>query len=141
MSMWEMVLALFAVVLFTSISLSYNQALWTQTDYLNNATLVVQANHICHSVLDEIDAKLFSKSYSFLNIVSMFRDSTNVVYYPHLKQSFNIKLTAIDSDSLGFSLPSPNPNSLFKTVTVTVSGPSALRHNISLKRLYTKTNM
>jgi uncharacterized membrane protein affecting hemolysin expression len=65
MSMWEMVLALFAVVLFTSISLSYNQALWTQTDYLNNATLVVQANYICHSVLDEIDAKLFSKSYSF----------------------------------------------------------------------------
>ncbi|MEN6444672.1 MAG: hypothetical protein ABFC98_01345 [Candidatus Cloacimonas sp.] len=141
MSMWEMVLALLAVVLFTSISLSYNQALWAQTDYLNNATLVVQANHICHSVLDEIDAKLFSKAYSFLNIVSMFQDSTNVVYYPHLKQSFTIKISAINSDSLGHSLPSPNPNSLFKTVTVTVSGPAALKHNVSLKRLYTKTNM
>mgnify|MGYP000863686436 CR=1 FL=1 len=139
MSMWEMVLALFAVVLFTSISLGYNQALWRQTDYLNNATLVVQANHICHAVLDEIDAKMFSKDLNFLNIVSMFHDSTRVVYYPHLQQSFTVKIAAINSDSLGHSLP--NPNSIFKTVSVTVSGPSALKHNVSLKRIYTKTNM
>jgi len=63
MSMFEMVLALFAIVLFTTLSLTYNQAIWAQTDYLNNATLVVQASQICHSILDEADAKLADMSF------------------------------------------------------------------------------
>lgn len=140
MTMMEMVLALLAVVLFTTLSLNYNQAIWRQTDYLNNATLVVQASQLCHTILDEADAKLFSNQLSITNLVSTYTFARTQTF-PHLPETFNIKAVAADCDSLGNNLPSPNPNSLFKRVVVTVSGPHALKHPYTMTRLYTKTYM
>lgn len=140
MNMMEMVLALLAVVLFTTLALSYNQAIWRQTDYLNNATLVVQASQLCHSVLDEADARLFSNQLDISNLVSTY-NFTRTQTFPHLPETFTIVSVAVDCDSLGRNLGSPNPNSLFKRVVVTVSGPVSLRHPYSMMRLYTKTNM
>jgi hypothetical protein len=140
MNMMEMVLALLAIVLFTTLSLSYNHAIWRQTNYLNNATLVVQASQLCHSILDEADAKLFSDQLDISNLVSTY-NFTRTQTFPHLPETFTIESVAADCDSLGGNLSSPNPNSLFKRIVVTVSGPVALRHPYSMMRLYTKTNM
>ena len=138
MNMMEMVLALFAVVLFTTLSLSYNQAIWRQTDYLNNATLVVQASQICHGFLDEVDAKLFSGQLDIDDLVDSYNFTTTKTY-PHLPVIFNVTSVAADCDSLGQDLATPNPNSLYKRVTVTVSGHSYLRQPYSMTRIFTET--
>ncbi|HNX38631.1 MAG TPA: hypothetical protein PL124_12390 [Candidatus Cloacimonadota bacterium] len=140
MNMLDMVMALMAVVFFTTISLMYNQAMWTQADNLNDATLVVQASQIGHMVLDEVDAKLFSKQLAFANISSSYNFTRNT-FYPHLKVTFNIKSVAADCDSLGNNLPQPVTNNIYKRVTVTISGPQGLRHPVTMRRLYTKTNL
>ncbi|MCK9309066.1 MAG: hypothetical protein M0P99_02200 [Candidatus Cloacimonetes bacterium] len=140
MNLMEMILALLAVVLFTTLSLSYNQSIWRQTDYLNNATLTVQASQLCHSVLDEADAKLFSKQLDISNLVTTY-NFTRTKTYSHLAQTFTIKAVAVDCDSLGGNLSSPNPNSFFKRIVVTVSGPSSLTRPVTMMRLYTKTFM
>lgn len=140
MNMMEMFLALMAVVLFTTLSLTYNQAIWRQTDYINNATMVVQASQICHSILDEADAKLFSNQIEFTDIVDTY-NFTDTQSYPHLPVTFTVSCVATDCDSLGQDLETPNPNSLFKRIEVSVSGPTALRYPYKMKRLYTKTFM
>ncbi|GAB1468707.1 hypothetical protein MASR2M64_14520 [Candidatus Cloacimonadota bacterium] len=140
MNLLEMILALLAVVLFTTLSLSYNQSIWRQTDYINNATIVVQASQLCHAILDEADAKLFSKQLDISNLVTTY-NFTRTQTYPHLSETFVIQSVAVNCDSLGGNLSTPNPNSLFKRVVVTVSGPGALRRPYSMTRLYTKTNM
>ncbi len=138
--MMEMVLALFAVVLFTSLSLCYNQAMWRQTDYINNATLVVQASQICHAILDEADAKLFSNQIAIENLVSTYT-FTRVQSFPHLSEAFTVVSVAANCDSLGRDLSVANSNSLFKRVEVTVSGPGGLKYPYTMRRLFTKTNM
>ena len=140
MNLMEMILALLAVVLFTALSLSYNRAIWRQTDYLNNATLVVQASQLCHTILDEADAKLFSNQLSITNLVSSYT-FTRTQTFPHLPETFIITAVAADCDSVGNNLQVPNPNSLFKRVVVTVSGPRALKQPYVMTRLYTKTFM
>ena len=61
MNMMDMVMAMIAVVFFTTIATVYNRSMLIQQDNLNDATLVVQTTQICHSALDEIDALLFAK--------------------------------------------------------------------------------
>lgn len=138
MNMMEMVLALFAVVLFTTLSLSYNQAIWRQTDYLNNATLVVQASQICHSILDEADAKLFSKQLAFSDLLTEYNFSRTQTY-PHLPITFNVQSVAIDCDESGTPLAMPDSLSLYKRVTITVSGHSYLQRPYTMQRIFIET--
>lgn len=138
MSMFEMVLALFAIVLFTTLSLTYNQAIWAQTDYLNNATLVVQASQICHSILDEADAKLFSKELPFSDLVSKYNFAKSITY-PHLHITLNVQSVAINCDEFGDPLEVDDPLSLYKKVTITVSGHSYLQRPYIMHRIYTET--
>lgn len=150
MSMMEMVLALLATVLFTSLSLTYNQAIWAQTDYLNNATTVVQASQICHSILDEVDAKLFSGQVKFDQLKTKFHYS-DVITYSHIPTTFNVMRTIencdkmgnttekVYDDDLGYEVEKPIATSLYVKMTVTVSGPSYLRHPYVLTRILTET--
>ncbi len=136
----EMVLALFAVVLFSSLALGYNQAIWRQTDYLFNAQLVVQCNHLCHGVLDEVDAKLFSKALTFENIVSTYDNKTKSVTIASQSTTYNLEIQAAICDSFGVVMPADSL-SLFRRVDVTVDGPPALKHPVTMYRLYTRTYM
>lgn len=150
MHMMEMVLALFATVLFTTLSLTYNQAIWAQTDYLNNATTVVQASQICHSILDEVDAKLFSGQVKFNQIRSQY-NFTSETNYPFLHTQYDVKREAVFCDKygkttkieydydLGKEVEIPIDSSLYILVTVTVSGPTYLKHPYSLTRIVTET--
>ena len=140
MNMMDMLLALIAVVFFTTIALIYNQAMWHQADNLYDAALVVQSSQICHMVLDEVDAKLFSKQLAFANIITNYNTTVNRSY-PHLGETFTITTVAVDCDSLGNNLTTPVTNNIYKRVQVTVSGPAALRRPVSLRRIYTKTNL
>lgn len=150
MHMMEMVLALFATVLFTTLSLSYNQAIWTQADYLNNATTVVQASQICHSILDEVDAKLFSGQVRFNQIRSLY-NFTSKTDYPFISTQYNVKREAVFCDKYGKTtkieydydleqdVEVPIDNSLYILMTVTVSGPSYLKYPYSMTRIVTET--
>jgi hypothetical protein len=138
--MMEMVLALFAVILFSSVALSYNQAIWRQTDYLFNAQLVVQCNHLCHEVLDEVDAKLFSKQLGFDNIISTYNNKTRSVTIASQSETYNLLIKAAVCDSFGVVMPADSL-SLFRRVDVSVSGPPALKRPVNMYRLYTRTYM
>jgi len=140
MNMMDMVLAMLAVMFFTTISLLYNRTMWTQLDNLNDATLLVQATQIAHSVLDEVDAKLFAKQLAFANITTSY-NFTRTTAMPHLGVTFNITANAADCDSLGNNLTTPITNNIYKRVRVTISGPRGLRYPVTLRRLYTKTNL
>jgi len=137
MNMFEMVLALFAIVLFTTLSLTYNQAIWAQTDYLNNATLVVQASQICHSILDEADAKLFSKQLELVDLLTEY-NFTRTQTYPHLPITFNVEAVTINCDEMGQPLAVDDPLSLYKRVTITVSGHSYLQRPYVMQRIFTE---
>ncbi|MDD2506319.1 MAG: hypothetical protein PHQ78_03270 [Candidatus Cloacimonetes bacterium] len=136
--MMEMVLALFAVVLFTTLSLTYNQAIWAQTDYLNNATLVVQASQICHSILDEADAKLFSKQLDLNDLLTEY-NYTHSQTYPHLPITFNVEAATVNCDELGNVLTVDDSLSLYKKMTITVSGHRYLQRPYVMHRIYTET--
>ncbi|MFW5627941.1 MAG: hypothetical protein ACOCG6_01750 [Candidatus Cloacimonadaceae bacterium] len=145
MHMMEMVLALFATVLFTSLSLTYNQAIWAQTDYLNNATTVVQASQICHSMLDEVDAKLFA---GLIDLdVESFPNESILLDLSHISAQYNVERNAVYCDQYGNPTEFVYNEELEKDVqvpsfyikmTVTVTGPSYLRHPYSMTRIYTK---
>jgi len=137
--MFEMVLALFAIVLFTTLSLTYNQAIWAQTDYLNNSTLVVQASQICHSILDEADAKLFSKQLAFSDLLTEYNFSRTQTY-PHLPITLNVQSVAINCDEFGDPLEVDDPLSIWKKVTVTVSGHGYLQRPYVMQRIYVETS-
>lgn len=140
MNMMDMVMAMIAVVFFTTIATVYNRSMLIQQDNLNDATLVVQTTQICHSALDEIDALLFAKQLAFSDITTNYNFS-ETRNYDFLGTSFTVTVQAADCDSLGNILTSPPVNNAFKTVTVTVGGNAALRHSVSLTRMYTKTSM
>lgn len=140
MNLMDMVMALIAVVFFTTISLVYNRSVWNQYDNLNNATLVVQGTQICHSILDEADAKLFARMIPFNAITTDF-SFTRTVVCSHINRTFAVSAVAVDCDSLGNVLNNPPANNQFKSITVTVTGPRDLRRPIILRRLYTKTSM
>ncbi|HNQ44677.1 MAG TPA: hypothetical protein PKI59_09605, partial [Candidatus Cloacimonadota bacterium] len=72
MNMMEMVLALFAVVLFTSTAAMYNRQVMEHNAYLINATQYVQATQLCHTVLDEVDAKLFARMIAFFSVKTTY---------------------------------------------------------------------
>ena len=140
MNMMDMLMALIAVVFFTTIALIYNQAMWRKADNLSDAALIVQASQLCHMTLDEIDAKLFSKQLAFANVNTQY-SFTRTHNAPHLGTSFTVQSVVADCDSIGNNLTAPVVNNIYKRVIVTVSGPAGLRHPVSLMRLYTKTNL
>ena len=162
MHMMEMVLALLATVLFTSLSLTYNQAIWAQTDYLNNATTVVQASQICHSELDKIDAELLAGRIGLEEIknangvvvlkgIKELHNTSTTLDLSHLSEKYNIHTEAVFCDKYGNTMemvydpdkdeyePKPIESSLYVKMTVTVSGPNYLKHPYSMTRIFTET--
>lgn len=136
----EMVLALFAVVFFTTVAMVYNRAMWDQAELLDNASKYVQASHLNHSVLDEIDAKLFSKQLAFSNVKTIYNNQTRTRTLQHTGGTYVSAISAVDCDSLGVPLSSPIINNIFVKVSVTTS-TNGLRHPVNMKRIYTKTHL
>ena len=139
MNMLEMVLVLFAVVLFTTVALNYNRLVWEQADYLINANKYLQSSHLIHSILDEVDAFLFSKQLKFNDIKKKYNTERNVTLQ-HAGGTYSISIHADDCDSLGVLLPEPKPNNLYALVTVETK-TFGLRHPVTQQRVYTKTDL
>lgn len=139
MNMMEMVLALFAVVFFSSVAMMYNRAVWDQSEYLIHANQYIQCTHLNHSVLDEVDARLFSKQLKFANIKTTYNVTRNVTLQ-HTGGSYTMQITAVDCDSLGVYIPGNNKNSIYTLVSVSTS-TAGLKHPAILQRVYTKTHL
>jgi hypothetical protein len=135
----EMVLALLAVVLFTSIVMLYNNTLWDQNALLINAQQYVQASHLSHSVLDEIDAKLFSKQISFADVRS-YNNTQRVINLQHSLGRYTIDINAVGTDSLGTPLASVPIGNIYTRVTVRTS-TMGLKVPVSMSRMFTKTHL
>ncbi|MDD3096901.1 MAG: hypothetical protein PHU99_04215 [Candidatus Cloacimonetes bacterium] len=140
MNMMEMVLALFAVVFFSSIALTYNRHVQDQNELLINATQYVQATQLCHTVLDEIDAKLFAKMMSFSSILSTYHNSTRTIDLNFPGDTYQISIEAVRCDSIGVPLTDIPVNDIFRRVRVTATTPG-LKVPVTLQRLYTKTHL
>lgn len=145
MNMMEMVLALFAVVFFTTVAMVYNRAMWDQAELLDNASKYVQASHLAHSVLDEVDARLFLKSttayrISFAQIIPTYNNVVRNLNLAHSGGSYRLAISAVDCDSLGVPLTTPITNNIYVRVQVTTS-TRGLQHPVIMKRIYTKTHL
>lgn len=155
MSFMEMLWALMAVVFFTTVSLVYNQSMWTQAESLETVAQSIQATQIAHSRLDEIDARLFSQQVSFA-----LRDPDNVIktveqaFTTALKggattlaysgYTFNVAYNFDYCDSTGdasSTSQSYNPSAYFIKMTVTIASTPGMKHPLSLTRVYARTNL
>jgi hypothetical protein len=134
----EMLLALLAVVLFTSVAANYNRKMLDQNDYLINATQYVQASQLCHTVLDEIDAKLFAKMIAFFSVKTTYANVNRTIDLAFPGDVYNLNIRAVDCDSLGIPLSTPVANNIWVRVTVTAN-TKGLRVPATLQRIYTKT--
>ncbi len=141
MNMMEMVLALFAVVFFTSIAMVYNRSMWDQAELLENASKYVQASHLAHSVLDEIDAKLFSKQLAFNNVKTSYNNVVRTMNLQHTGGTWTLNITAVDCDSLGVPLQTAVANNIYVLISTAVNTSSGLKHPVTMKRVYTKTHL
>lgn len=133
-----MLLALLAVVLFTSVAANYNRKLLDQNDYLINATQYVQASQLCHTVLDEIDAKLFAKMIAFFSVKTTYANVNRTIDLAFPGDVYNLNIRAVDCDSLGIPLSTPVTNNIWVRVTVTAT-TKGLKVPATLQRIYTKT--
>ncbi len=138
MNLMEMLLALLAVVLFTSVAANYNRKLLDQNDYLINATQYVQASQLCHTVLDEIDAKLFAKMIAFFSVKTTYANVNRTIDLAFPGDVYNLNIRAVDCDSLGIPLSTPVTNNIWVRVTVTAT-TKGLKVPATLQRIYTKT--
>jgi len=139
MNMMEMVLALFAVVFFSTVALQYNRAVWDQSEILINTNQYVQSSHLSHSVLDEVDARLFSKQLAFDNIKNQYNTTRNLDL-AHTGGRYVLQISAADCDSLGVPLSTPVTNNIYTVVTVRTS-TAGLRQPVVMRRVYTKTHL
>lgn len=140
MTNMEMVLALFAVVFFTTVALNYNQKIGQQHELLVNATQYVQATQLCHTLLDEVDAKLFSKQLAFGNIIPNYNNTSRTIDLAFPGDIYQLAITAANSDSLGVPLASTPVNSIYVRVKVVASTPG-LKVPVTMQRIYTKTHL
>jgi len=140
MNYMEMVLALFAVVFFTSVAANYNRQVLEQNDYLINASQYVQASQLCHSVLDEIDAKLFARMIAFFNVKTTYANVNRTIDLQFPGDVYQLNIRAVDCDSLGIPLTTAVVNNIWVRVTVTAS-TQGLKVPATLQRVYTKTHL
>ena len=135
-----MVAVLYAVIFFTSIALIYNNSTFRQKQNLHNANSFVQASILAHEVLDEVDARLFSKDIHFSDIETIYNCS-RTLNLTHVGETYNITILAVDADSTGVPLATPIVGNIFTKVSVTVASGTGLRHPLTMSRLYTKTHL
>lgn len=140
MNMFEMVLALFAVVFFTATAAMYNRQILDQNDQLINATQYVQATQLCHTVLDEVDAKLFAKMIAFFSVKTTYANVNRTVDLAFPGDVYQINIRAVDCDSLGIPLTTAVANNIWVRVQVRATTPG-LRFPVTLQRVYTKTHL
>jgi len=151
MNFMEMLLALFAIVFFTSISLVYNRSMWNQAENLDNVAKIIQATHLAHSQLDEIDARLFSKAIKFSEVGRPLANGNNSTYMgtkpvvlTYAGYKFIMSYLRTECDSLGNNPNNSIPysaNNLFFKMTVTIASTPGMSHPVSVYRIYTKTNL
>lgn len=139
MNMMEMVLALFAVVFFTSLAANYNRLVLDQNEYVINATLHVQATQLCHAVLDEVDAKLFARKLAYDDIVSTYDNTTRVIDLNFPGDRYTLDIMSTYCDSVGNVLAVDDTLAINRVVNVEAS-TSGLRVPVNLQRIYTKTH-
>lgn len=134
-----MVLALFAVVFFSTVALMFNRSMWDQSEKLINANQYVQASHLSHAILDEVDAMLFSKQLAFGSIKATYNTTRNLTL-AHAGGTYNMSIVAVDCDSLGIPLSSPIQNNIYVRVSVITKTPG-LKVPVTMQRVYTKTHL
>ena len=153
MNFIEMVLALMAIVFFTTVSLVYNRSMWTQAENLDNVAKIIQATQLAHSKLDQIDAELLSQQVAFAqrqpsntpptvqqHFTGTVHDSLDYADYV-----FNLTYNFAYCDSTGGTtgvsqVYSDSTYYKFIKMTITVASTPGMSHPVVLSRVYTKTN-
>lgn len=153
MNFMEMVLALFAIVFFTTVSLIYNRSMWNQAESLDNISKVIQATQLAHSKLDEVDARLLSQQVAFAQrqpsnnppTVQQYFIGSQLVDLAYAGYKFNITYLHQYCDSLGTPWVNQayDENTDYKhlKMTVNVASTPGMSHPVAISRIYVKTNM
>ena len=139
MNFMEMAICVFAVVLFSSVAMLINRTLLVQHDLEINVNQYMQASHLNHSILDEVDAKLFSRQLKFNNIGSNY-NTTRTQTLPHTGGIWVSSISAAPCDSLGVPLQIADPTAIYMLVRVSTN-TAGLKHPVNSFRVYTKTHL
>jgi len=85
---------------FSTTALVTYRSIWDQADRYENANKVLQATYLAHGLLDEIEAKLFSKQVAFKNVVTTFTGS-QTIDMPYVGSTFICTYAFAYTDSMG----------------------------------------
>ncbi len=142
MNMQEMVMALFAIVFFTTIALVYSRSMWDTAEALDDGSKVIQATHLAHSKLDEIDAKLFSHQIAFNAVINNFT-GTQTVDQAYTGYKYFVTYSFKYCDSLGVNLGSQayQANPFFYKMTITVAADHGMKVPVVVTRLFNKIDL
>jgi hypothetical protein len=146
----EMVLALLAVVLFTTTSMVYSRSMWNQAELLDRTGKVIQATQLAHSRLDEIDAKLFSRQIAFakeggLPTIRQAFIGTDIPINLSSGYSYNLSYIFEYCDSLGRGIEigypqTYNANAKYVKMSVSIRKIPSMAEKVIISRIYTKTS-
>lgn len=167
MNFMEMLLALLAIVLFTTLALVYNRNMWNQAENLDNVAQIIQATQLAHSKLDQIDALLFAKKIRFAQnqtnnqgdiippytirrqfigldtapAVSVKAAETlaysGYTFVPTYSFTYCNEFGEIDSLHID-QTPANNQNALYIKMMVTIASTPGMSHPVAVSRIYTR---
>lgn len=162
-----MLMALFAIVLFTTISLVYSRSMWDQAENLDNVAQIIQATQLAHSKLDEIDALLFAKKIRFAqnqtdnqgDIITPYTirrqfigldtdpavsvkaaeslEYSGYTFVPTYSFTYCNEFGAIDSLYIDQD-PANNQNALYIKMVVNIASTPGMSHPVEVSRIYTR---
>ncbi|HNX00012.1 MAG TPA: hypothetical protein PLE74_13365 [Candidatus Cloacimonadota bacterium] len=132
----EMILVLLAVVLFTKLAMVTNKSILAEVDQLTKSTYILQATNLAQRYMDEVDAKLYSKSMTIDQISTNYGGSRTVQPIAN-DMIYSVAIAVANVDSLGTSTASTTN---YRKMTVTVMTTPSSIQSVTMTRLYRKVD-
>jgi hypothetical protein len=136
MGLREMILVLFAVVLFTKLAMVTNKSIIAEVDQLQRSTYILQSTNLAQRYMDEVDAKLYSKVIT-IDQISTNYGGTRTVQPIANDMTYTVAIAVANVDSLGVTTGAATN---YRRLTVSVTTSPATIQSVTMTRLYRKVD-
>jgi hypothetical protein len=136
MGLREMILVLLAVVLFTKLAMVTNKSIIAEVDQLQHSTYILQATNLAQRYMDEVDAKLYSKTIT-LDQISTNYAGTRTIQPIANDMTYNVGIAVANVDSLGITTGAVTN---YRKLTVSVTTTPSTIQTVTMTRLYRKVD-
>lgn len=132
----EMLLVLLAVVLFTKLAMVTNKSIIAEVDQLQRSTYILQATNLAQRYMDEVDARLYSKTMTIDQINSNYAGNRTVQPIAN-DMTYTVAIAVATVDSLGATSASATN---YRRLTVAVTTTPSTIQTVVMTRLYRKVD-